>query len=132
MSPVLWTVLQEWRTRIVKGSCNPLFGDQFSCVLQEEKLHHINLRMEVLHYISLILKKYLFRTQTVLLVLNHACSLHVSCHISRAREFKAISTTAMLQYFSLFSLVERKKYENVFICCGVNHLVSVCISGKRL
>lgn len=46
--PVLWTVLQEWRTRIVKGSCNPLFGDQFSCVLCKDKeLHHINLRMEV-------------------------------------------------------------------------------------
>ncbi|XP_070763790.1 synaptotagmin-2 [Enoplosus armatus] len=44
-APILWTVLQEWRTRIVKGSCNPLFGDQFSCVLRE--LHHINLRMEV-------------------------------------------------------------------------------------
>uniref|UniRef100_A0A3Q3LJ87 C2 domain-containing protein n=1 Tax=Labrus bergylta TaxID=56723 RepID=A0A3Q3LJ87_9LABR len=40
--------LQEWRTRIVKGSCNPLFGDQFSCVLQEEKeLNNINLRIEV-------------------------------------------------------------------------------------
>ncbi|XP_030587734.1 synaptotagmin-2 [Archocentrus centrarchus] len=47
MPPVMWTVLQEWHTRIVKGSCNPLFGDQFSCVLQEDKLHHINLRMEV-------------------------------------------------------------------------------------
>ncbi|XP_076590022.1 synaptotagmin-2 isoform X2 [Chaetodon auriga] len=48
MPPVMWTVLQEWRTRIVKGSCNPLFGDQFSCILQEpEELHHINLRMEV-------------------------------------------------------------------------------------
>ncbi|XP_023262997.1 synaptotagmin-2-like [Seriola lalandi dorsalis] len=49
MSPVLWTVLQEWRTRVVKGSCNPLFGDQFSCILQQDKdeLHHINLRMEV-------------------------------------------------------------------------------------
>ncbi|KAK5867880.1 hypothetical protein PBY51_012337 [Eleginops maclovinus] len=47
-APVLWKVLQEWRTRIVKGSCNPLFGDQFSCPLLEEKeLHHINLRMEV-------------------------------------------------------------------------------------
>ncbi|XP_037622549.1 synaptotagmin-2 [Sebastes umbrosus] len=47
-APVLWTVLQEWRTRIVKGSCNPLFGDQFSCALQKDKeLHHINLRMEV-------------------------------------------------------------------------------------
>ncbi|XP_041652555.1 synaptotagmin-5 isoform X2 [Cheilinus undulatus] len=45
---VLWTVLQEWRTRIVKGSCNPLFGDQFSCVLHEDKeLRHMNLRMEV-------------------------------------------------------------------------------------
>uniref|UniRef100_UPI0037E7833A synaptotagmin-5 n=1 Tax=Semicossyphus pulcher TaxID=241346 RepID=UPI0037E7833A len=48
MTPVMWTVLQEWRTRIVKGSCNPLFGDQFNCILQEDKeLHHINLRMEV-------------------------------------------------------------------------------------
>lgn len=47
-APVLWTVLQEWRTRIVKGSCNPLFGDQFSCILQEDKeLRHIKLRMEV-------------------------------------------------------------------------------------
>lgn len=47
-APVLWTMLQEWRTRIVKGSCNPLFGDQFSCILQEPKeLQHINLRMEV-------------------------------------------------------------------------------------
>ncbi|KAI4825511.1 hypothetical protein KUCAC02_021191, partial [Chaenocephalus aceratus] len=47
-APVLWKVLQECRTRIVKGSCNPLFGDQFSCPLLEEKqLHHINLRMEV-------------------------------------------------------------------------------------
>ncbi|XP_023152879.1 synaptotagmin-2 isoform X2 [Amphiprion ocellaris] len=45
--PVLWTVLQEWRTRTVKGSCSPLYGDQFSCVLQEDKLHHVNLRMEV-------------------------------------------------------------------------------------
>ncbi|XP_071398520.1 synaptotagmin-2-like [Centroberyx affinis] len=45
---VLCTVLEEWRTRIVKDSCNPLFGDQFSCSLQEEEeLHHITLRMEV-------------------------------------------------------------------------------------
>ncbi|XP_054475514.1 synaptotagmin-2 [Anoplopoma fimbria] len=50
-APVLWTVLQEWRTRVVKGSCNPLFGDQFSCIMQEDKeLHHINLRMEVRHF----------------------------------------------------------------------------------
>ncbi|XP_061533636.1 synaptotagmin-2 [Phycodurus eques] len=44
----LSTVLQEWRTRIVKGTCNPLFGDQFSCILHDEKeLEHIDLRMEV-------------------------------------------------------------------------------------
>uniref|UniRef100_A0AAQ4Q326 C2 domain-containing protein n=2 Tax=Gasterosteus aculeatus aculeatus TaxID=481459 RepID=A0AAQ4Q326_GASAC len=50
-APILWTVLQEWRTRIVKGSCNPLFGDQFSCIMQEDKeLHHINLKMEVRHF----------------------------------------------------------------------------------
>lgn len=42
------TVLQEWHTRIVKNSCNPLFGDQFSCSLrQEADLQHITLRMEV-------------------------------------------------------------------------------------
>ncbi|XP_015242704.1 PREDICTED: synaptotagmin-2-like isoform X2 [Cyprinodon variegatus] len=48
-APVLWTVLQEWRTRVVKGSCNPLYGDQFSCILPEKKdtLRHITLRMEV-------------------------------------------------------------------------------------
>ncbi|XP_029951164.1 synaptotagmin-2 isoform X2 [Salarias fasciatus] len=50
--PVLWTVLQEWRTRVVKGSCSPLFGDQFTCILQEEEdlLRHISLRMEVRDY----------------------------------------------------------------------------------
>lgn len=46
--PILWAVLQEWRSRIVKGSCNPLFGDQFSCILREHmELHHIKLKMEV-------------------------------------------------------------------------------------
>ncbi|XP_019961567.2 synaptotagmin-2 isoform X1 [Paralichthys olivaceus] len=51
-SPALWTVLQEWQTRIVKDSCNPLYGDQFSCVLQQDKdaLHHVNLRMEVWNF----------------------------------------------------------------------------------
>ncbi|XP_028304991.1 synaptotagmin-2 [Gouania willdenowi] len=45
---MLWTVLHEWQTRTVKGSCNPLFGEQFSCILMEkDKLHHLNLRMEV-------------------------------------------------------------------------------------
>lgn len=50
--PVLWTVLQEWKTRVVKGSCSPLFGDQFTCILQEEEdlLRHIQLRMEVRDY----------------------------------------------------------------------------------
>ncbi|XP_026220314.1 synaptotagmin-1 [Anabas testudineus] len=46
--PALWTVLHEWQTRIVKGSCNPLFGDQFSCVVQDDReLQHLRLRMEV-------------------------------------------------------------------------------------
>ncbi|XP_013867674.1 synaptotagmin-2 [Austrofundulus limnaeus] len=47
--PVLWTVLQEWRTRIVRGSCRPLFGDQFSYSLQEDQdlLDRLSLRMEV-------------------------------------------------------------------------------------
>ncbi|KAM8891317.1 synaptotagmin-2 isoform 2-T2 [Spinachia spinachia] len=50
-APILWTVLQEWRTRVVKGSCNPLFGDQFSCIMQDDKeFHHINLKMEVRHF----------------------------------------------------------------------------------
>lgn len=50
-APVLWAVLQEWRTRVVKGSCNPLFGDQFSCVLHEHRdFDRISLRMEVLQY----------------------------------------------------------------------------------
>ncbi|XP_077372582.1 synaptotagmin-1 [Festucalex cinctus] len=44
----LRTVLQDWRTRIVKGTCNPLFGDQFTCTLRDEKeLDHMDLRMEV-------------------------------------------------------------------------------------
>ncbi|XP_030282724.1 synaptotagmin-2 [Sparus aurata] len=47
-APVLWAVLQEWRTRVVKGSCNPLFGDQFSCVLHKHRdFDRISLRMEV-------------------------------------------------------------------------------------
>nr|XP_046251124.1 synaptotagmin-2 isoform X2 [Scatophagus argus] len=47
-APVLWTVMEEWQTPIVKGSCNPLFGDQFSCILQgHEELQRIKLRMEV-------------------------------------------------------------------------------------
>ncbi|XP_012718416.2 synaptotagmin-2 [Fundulus heteroclitus] len=46
---VLWTVLQEWHTRVVKGSCSPSYGDQFSCILQQDKgmLDRITLRMEV-------------------------------------------------------------------------------------
>ncbi|XP_054632902.1 synaptotagmin-1 [Dunckerocampus dactyliophorus] len=47
----LCTVLQDFQTRIVKGTCNPLFGDQFSCILHDEKeLNHIHLRMEVRDY----------------------------------------------------------------------------------
>ncbi|XP_068596006.1 synaptotagmin-2 [Brachionichthys hirsutus] len=45
---VLWQVLQEWKTRVVKHSCNPLFGDQFSCILhQHMALEHVSLKMQV-------------------------------------------------------------------------------------
>lgn len=48
IEPILWAVLHQWQTRIVKGSHNLLFGDQFSCILQENKeLHQISLKMEV-------------------------------------------------------------------------------------
>ncbi|KAF7225036.1 synaptotagmin-1 isoform X2 [Nothobranchius furzeri] len=49
MPPGLWTVLQEWRSRIVKGSCSPVFGDQFGYILQKnvDELPRIHLRMEV-------------------------------------------------------------------------------------
>lgn len=40
-------VLQEWQTRLVKDSCNPMFGDQFSCTLGEEDVPWVTLRMEV-------------------------------------------------------------------------------------
>ncbi|XP_056138264.1 synaptotagmin-2 isoform X2 [Lampris incognitus] len=46
-SLTLWSVLQEWRTRIVKDSSNPLFGDQFSYCLLQEELSRTTLRMEV-------------------------------------------------------------------------------------
>ncbi|XP_057693090.1 synaptotagmin-6 isoform X2 [Corythoichthys intestinalis] len=50
-SLALCTVLQDWQTRIVKGTCNPLFGDQFSCILRDEQqLDHIALRMEVKNF----------------------------------------------------------------------------------
>uniref|UniRef100_W5LN42 C2 domain-containing protein n=1 Tax=Astyanax mexicanus TaxID=7994 RepID=W5LN42_ASTMX len=40
-------VLQEWQTRLVKDSCNPMFGDQFSCILPEEDVSRVTVRMEV-------------------------------------------------------------------------------------
>ncbi|XP_036441274.1 synaptotagmin-2 [Colossoma macropomum] len=40
-------VLQEWQTRLVKDSCNPVFGDQFSCTLAEEDVSRVTVRMEV-------------------------------------------------------------------------------------
>ncbi|XP_077566611.1 synaptotagmin-12 [Stigmatopora nigra] len=50
-SLALRTVLQDWRTRIVKGTSNPLFGDQFSYILgDEQRLDDIDLRMEVKNF----------------------------------------------------------------------------------
>ncbi|XP_020790703.1 synaptotagmin-2 [Boleophthalmus pectinirostris] len=46
----MWTVIQEWRSCIVRGSSCPVFGDQFSSVLQEHiRPHLITLKMEVRH-----------------------------------------------------------------------------------
>ncbi|CAL8262330.1 unnamed protein product [Merluccius merluccius] len=44
----LCTVLQEWHTRMVRDSCSPMFGEQFSCdLLRQEDLPGIIVRMEV-------------------------------------------------------------------------------------
>ncbi|XP_072551685.1 synaptotagmin-2 [Salminus brasiliensis] len=40
-------VLQEWQTRLVKDSCNPMFGDQFFCTLPEEDVPRVTVRLEV-------------------------------------------------------------------------------------
>lgn len=40
-------VLQDWQTRPVKDSCNPTFGDEFSCTLTEEEVPKITVRLEV-------------------------------------------------------------------------------------
>ncbi|XP_047010937.1 synaptotagmin-2 [Ictalurus punctatus] len=43
----LTCVLQEWQTRPVKDSCNPTFGDQFSCTVTEEEMPRVTVRLEV-------------------------------------------------------------------------------------
>uniref|UniRef100_A0A8C1I6Q3 C2 domain-containing protein n=1 Tax=Cyprinus carpio TaxID=7962 RepID=A0A8C1I6Q3_CYPCA len=40
-------VLEEWQTRLVKKSCSPVFGDQFSCTLAEEEVSKVTVRFEV-------------------------------------------------------------------------------------
>ncbi|XP_016391416.1 synaptotagmin-2-like [Sinocyclocheilus rhinocerous] len=40
-------VLDEWQTRLVKKSCSPVFGDQFSCTLAEEEVSKVTVRFEV-------------------------------------------------------------------------------------
>ncbi|XP_052008813.1 synaptotagmin-1 isoform X2 [Xyrauchen texanus] len=40
-------VLHEWQTRLVKKSCSPVFGDQFSCALAEEEVSRVTVRFEV-------------------------------------------------------------------------------------
>ncbi len=40
-------VLDEWQTRLVKKSCSPVFGDQFSCTLAEEEVPRVTVRFEV-------------------------------------------------------------------------------------
>lgn len=43
----LQCVLHEWQTSLVKKSCSPVFGDQFSCTLDKEELSRVTLRFEV-------------------------------------------------------------------------------------
>ncbi|MGH0122603.1 UNVERIFIED_CONTAM: hypothetical protein FKN15_029032, partial [Acipenser sinensis] len=45
--PNLQCVLQEWETKTVKNSRNPVFGSQFSCPLTEKELKTITLKLEV-------------------------------------------------------------------------------------
>lgn len=40
-------VLHEWQTRMVKNSCSPAFGDQFSCGLAEQEVARITVKLEV-------------------------------------------------------------------------------------
>lgn len=40
-------LLHEWQTRIVKKSCSPVFGDQFSCTLAEDEVSRVTVRFEV-------------------------------------------------------------------------------------
>lgn len=44
----LQCVLHEWQTRVVKKSCSPVFGDQFSCDLDEDEVSRVTVRFEVL------------------------------------------------------------------------------------
>ncbi|XP_057204448.1 synaptotagmin-1 isoform X2 [Triplophysa rosa] len=46
----LQCVLHEWQTRLVKKSCSPVFGDQFSCTLDEEEVSRVTVRFEVRDY----------------------------------------------------------------------------------
>ncbi|XP_067275906.1 synaptotagmin-2 isoform X2 [Pseudorasbora parva] len=43
----LHCVLHDWQTRLVKKSCSPVFGDQFSCALAEEEVSRVTVRFEV-------------------------------------------------------------------------------------
>ncbi|KAI7802189.1 putative synaptotagmin-1 [Triplophysa rosa] len=57
VDPFVWVrllslqcVLHEWQTRLVKKSCSPVFGDQFSCTLDEEEVSRVTVRFEVRDY----------------------------------------------------------------------------------
>ncbi|KAJ8003212.1 hypothetical protein DPEC_G00167060 [Dallia pectoralis] len=43
----LQCVLQEWQSRMVENNSSPMFGDQFTCSLEEEDFPHITVRFEV-------------------------------------------------------------------------------------
>lgn len=58
----LQCVLHEWQTRLVKKSCSPVFGDQFSCAMDEEEVSRVTVKFEVSNRPCSIILFYLVNT----------------------------------------------------------------------
>ncbi|XP_078243375.1 synaptotagmin-1 [Pogona vitticeps] len=49
-SPNLQRIIHEWQTQVVKNGSSSIFGDQFTCILQETELSKSSIRLEVKHF----------------------------------------------------------------------------------
>ncbi|XP_077177440.1 synaptotagmin-1-like [Paroedura picta] len=49
-SPGLQHIVHEWQTQVVKNCASPIFGDQFTCTLQEAELAKSSIKLEVKHF----------------------------------------------------------------------------------